>query len=813
MGLETYRRKRDFRRTPEPRGRSRKGRARGRSYVVQKHDASRLHHDLRLELDGVLKSRAVPKTPPTEPGEKVLAVQVEDHPLEYGGFEGVIAEGEYGGGTVMLWGRGTWEPEGDARSGLQRGKLTFRVRGERLRGRWSLVRMAPSRRRARERRSKGDEWLLIKRSDPEPAALEWERPERSVLSGRTMEEIAAQGDREWTSEGERPRQGAAGAGAGGGELDLEPALGEVRGARRARMPRELAPQLATLVDEAPAGDAWLHEIKHDGYRLLAFKQGGRVRLVTRRGQDWTDRFPRVASAVARLSIEDAIVDGEVVVLARDGTSDFQALQGSLGRADAPHVSRSPSARSASDGARVAGVRLSHPERVLWPEMGLTKRELAEYYAAVAEHVLPQVVGRPLTLVRCPRGRGKECFYQKHLGQALAEPLRGVELEEPGGTELYVAVDDLAGLVTLVQLGVLEIHPWGSRADRLDRPDRIVFDIDPAEDVGWPDVLATARVLRERLEALGLASFARTTGGKGLHVVVPIERRSTGPRSRASRTSWRAPSRARRRNATFRPMRRRLPSLPMPPRSARGVGKPVPAVGKTATAPLAARRRRADPRARLARSAARAPSRGAARSVSGSRRSSSRSGSRLRSSRRSWRRSSPGGPARWSARRSTPRWPCDPPPHDRPAPRSRPAAHRTAGRPRRWTRRRPPESTGCLGPRAPRRAAPPRPRPGRGRAGSCLVRPSRDILRAGVEAVKRGVGRAATAVRRAAGSCHRVQGRERSGPGRESAAIASLARPRVRPIRTWRRSTEAGRSPWCWSRYSSAPPRTSCRTGS
>ena len=202
MGLRRYRDRRDFRRTPEPRGRAASRHRRPLRYAVQKHDARRLHHDLRLELDGVLKSWAVPRTPPLRPGDKVLAVQTEDHPIDYAGFEGVIPKGQYGGGTVMLWDRGTWEADGDARADLERGKLTFRVEGERLRGRWSLVKMRPRERDGRERRSTGREWLLIKRSDDEPRALGWEQPERSVASGRTMEEIAEEADRVWMSEGE-----------------------------------------------------------------------------------------------------------------------------------------------------------------------------------------------------------------------------------------------------------------------------------------------------------------------------------------------------------------------------------------------------------------------------------------------------------------------------------------------------------------------------------------------------------------------------------------------------------------------------------
>jgi len=750
MGLGTYRDKRDFARTPEPAGGRVRARRGGLVYLVQKHAARRLHYDFRLEWEGVLKSWAVPKGPPLVPGAKALAMQTEDHPLEYAAFEGVIPKGQYGGGTVMLWDRGTWEPEGDAAKGLAAGKLTFAISGERLRGKWSLVRMRV--RQGSGRRDTGREWLLIKRSDAERSSTGAAEPERSVVSGRTMEEIAAAGDRVWTTEGEQRT--------GDQAAEFASAVAQTAGARPAAVPRDLTPQLATLVAAAPDGADWLHEIKYDGYRLLARKQGARVRLLSRSGQDWTAAFPRVARALARLPVAEAVLDGEVVVLTADGRTDFQALQNSMRRreaahvlfafdlpfaaghdlravplverkallarllaaaygagedadvvrfsehvrgqgaafhasacrhglegivskrADAPYASRrtrtwvkvkcaqrqefvvvgwtepegtrahfgalllahqaagglrycgrvgtgftqaslaavasrlrgqetesppvvdpprgaaargvhwvrpvlvaevafqewtadgvlrhptfhglrddkpaarvrreapvatedggrtairqsspapaksaakSPARAAAGDRDSVAGVRLTHPDRVLYPELGLTKRQLAEYCAAVADHALPHVVDRPLTLVRCPSGRQAQCFYQKHTTASLPPAVRSVEIQERGGKASYVAVHDLTGLVSLVQIGVLEWHPWGCRSDRPDRPDRMVFDLDPHDRVAWADVVATAHVLRERLERLGFASFVRTTGGKGLHVVVPIERRAT-----------------------------------------------------------------------------------------------------------------------------------------------------------------------------------------------------------------------------------------------------------------------------------------------
>jgi bifunctional non-homologous end joining protein LigD len=700
--LDVYRRKRDFRATPEPRGRKRKGARKALAYVVHKHAARRLHYDVRLELDGVLQSFAVPKGPPLEPGERRLAVHTEDHPLEYVSFEGVIPPGQYGAGTMEIWDSGVWEPEGDPRAGLREGKLVFRLAGKRLNGRWTLVKLSEARSRD------GRDWLMIKRSDRAGAGRNGARDARAD------------------------------------ETALTPA--SLPGARRAAQPRSLAPELCRLAARAPSGEGWLHEIKFDGYRLIAILTRGRVRLLTRRGEDWSARFPRVAEALAQLGVP-AVIDGEVVVLDERGASDFQRLQNSLrdGRADplffafdlpwcggydlarcpleerkrllaqllgelpaegrvrfsehvagdgsaflehactlglegaiskpaaAPYTAgkrlawiktkcllrqefvvagwseptgsrrhlgalllgyhedgalrsagkvgtgftdtslrelaqqlaplaresspfakpprgaaargvhwveptcvvevaftgwtsdgrlRHPSfqgvredkraedvvrerarvlpsvarktaktmtkktAKKSAAGARVAGVAITHPERVLYPELGVTKLELAQYYAAVAERILPHVADRPLTLVRCPEGRARGCFYQKHRTDDLPESILGIRVPEQGKTAVYVGVRDVAGLVALVQRGVLELHPWGARADNLERPDRLVIDLDPGPDVPWTRVVAAARELRELAGELGLESFARTTGGKGLHVVLPIDRRST-----------------------------------------------------------------------------------------------------------------------------------------------------------------------------------------------------------------------------------------------------------------------------------------------
>ena len=729
MGIKEYQRKRDFSRTPEPRGQG-DAAGSGNLFVVQKHAATRLHYDLRLEMGGVLKSWACPKGPSLDPTQKRLAVQVEDHPLEYGGFEGTIPRHEYGGGTVMLWDRGTWEPEGDPAKDFPRGKLSFRLHGEKLRGSWALVQM-----KGRDGRPTKN-WLLIKHKDGEAVAenrysIVEERP-LSVITNRSLAEIAA----EKTGSGPPPAAGP------------EPDPSRLANARQAPLPKGIRPQLATLVDEPPAGDAWLHEIKLDGYRILAKIRNSRVTLLSRRGRDWTGKFPAVAGALQALPVKQAVLDGEIVVLRPDGTMDFQALQDVLrgGRTGSPvyylfdllhcngydltrtplrerknllqallarmapageiirfsdHIrsggeevyrhacllaaegivskqaagvyeqkrSRSwlktkclhrqelviggwtepggsrtgfgalllgyyadgdlayagrvgtgfkqgtlrqlssvlrqleqrdppfrnpPSGADArgvhwvkpelvaevefrewtrdnilrqasfkglredksageivrefpaggdgsgklsgkrghpaavagkSSGAVVAGVRLSHPDKILYPEQNISKRALAEFYAAIGDYILPHVRHRPLTLLRCPEGREGECFYQKHLRESLPDALRTIPVLEKDGIGEYIVIDDVRGLISLVQLGVLEIHPWGSSEADLEKPDILTFDLDPGPDVGWPEVIEGARLLRRRLEELGLESFVKTSGGKGLHLVVPIRRRT------------------------------------------------------------------------------------------------------------------------------------------------------------------------------------------------------------------------------------------------------------------------------------------------
>lgn len=400
--LAAYRAKRRFAATPEPAGEARPRRARREpSFVVQKHAARRLHYDFRLELDGVLLSWSVPKGPSLDPGTRRLAVRTEDHPLEYAGFEGIIPEGEYGGGTVVVWDRGTWHPESDPHEALRRGRLTFELFGEKLRGRWHLVRTRGDA-AGRDRES----WLLFKGRDDaarDAADVVEERPE-SVLSGRTLEEVGAARDRVWHSN-RASGKARAGARANDGE------------------PAESAAGLVELVRSLP-------------------------------------------------------VD----------------------------------------------VRLTNLDKVLFPEQALSKAALVAYLAVVAEHLLEHAARRPLTLLRCPDGRHKQCFFQKHANDTVPREIGRVSLREARREATYMTVDDLAGLVALAQMGTLEIHTWGCHADAPERPDQLVLDLDPGPGITWEQVADAAFEARRRLAALGLESFVKTTGGKGLHVVAPVERR-------------------------------------------------------------------------------------------------------------------------------------------------------------------------------------------------------------------------------------------------------------------------------------------------
>jgi bifunctional non-homologous end joining protein LigD len=743
-GLRTYRSKRRFGITPEPKGKV--GRTRGNAFVIQKHAATRLHYDLRLELDGVMKSWAVTRGPSLVPGDKRLAVQVEDHPIAYNKFEGTIPEGEYGGGTVMIWDRGLWEPENDPHKGLAKGHLSFVLHGRKLQGGWHLVRM---RRKANEKR---DNWLLIKQHDdaersPSDRDILEEQP-LSAASGRSMEQIASKSRKVWHSNKPKRTTGRVKPKIASRRRAAPAAVKPMRragivetgdrtsGTRHPAMPAFVPPCLATLSDKPPELGNWVHEIKFDGYRIQARLKGGRVTLRTRKGLDWTEKFPTVAAAVAKLPAKSALIDGEIVAEEADGTSSFSLLQQDLkserhdrtrfyvfdllhldgadlmplplkarkaalarllirqsghGRlrlsesltepgatllrhacklglegiiskvADAPYrsgrshdwiktkcsdsqelivagmvpstadsravgalvlgfydnrklryagrtgtgftretarrlfrklmtlksdktpfdavpseergarkpiwvrpttvvevgfrgwthgdrvrqasfqglredksasevvreraipaVSRAAEAKRsiliAKANSSVAGVHLSHPDRVYWEDAGITKRDLAEFYVRIWKWIRPHLVGRPIALLRCPEGTKGQCFFQKHAHAGI--PTERLHLVPEKGDKI-ISIDDLAGLIALVQGGVLEIHTRGAMIDDRERADRLVFDLDPGPGTNWRDVVEAAREVRGRLSQLKLKSFVKTSGGKGLHVVLPI----------------------------------------------------------------------------------------------------------------------------------------------------------------------------------------------------------------------------------------------------------------------------------------------------
>ncbi|MFK3788972.1 DNA ligase D [Pseudomonas piscis] len=699
--LTEYRNKRDFQSTPEPAGRRPRARpAQALQFCVQKHDASHLHYDFRLELDGTLKSWAIPKGPSLDPGVRRLAVHVEDHPLDYASFEGHIPEGHYGAGDVIVWDRGSWFPEGDPHEGYARGKLRFRLQGEKLGGWWNLFRTRLA--------GKKEQWLLVKSADDQ-ARTEAEydilqAQPHSVLSERTL------APRQASASTSRPRSGS-----------------RARSTANQELPDSLKPQLATLVDTPPAGD-WLYEIKFDGYRMLARIEGAQVQLLTRSGLDWTARMPNQARALAELGLESAWLDGEMVVLDADGVADFQALQnafdagadqsiryylfdapflngvdlrqrplherraalkavlannraaalrysetfdqpvqqllagacqmhleGLIGkRPDSPYVSRrsgdwiklkcqqrqefvilgytDPKGSRSALGAlllglhdpdrgglryagkvgtgfssaslqhllqrlrpletsrpvldeppagvpaatvhwvqprllaqvsysqmtrdgvvrhgvfhglrddkpatgvvleraapakttepAVDGLRITHGDRLVDAASGATKLQVADYYARVAQWILPHLQQRPVALVRAPQGLAGELFFQKHAAQLAIPGLRTFTKAQAG--QAAMVIEDLPALLGAVQMNMLELHTWNATSKDFDRPDRLVLDLDPDPTLPWKTMVEACQLTLTLLDELGLRAFIKTSGGKGLHLVVPLVRRA------------------------------------------------------------------------------------------------------------------------------------------------------------------------------------------------------------------------------------------------------------------------------------------------
>ena len=715
-GLEQYHAKRDFKKTAEPAGKVARGKQAGGIFVVQKHAATRLHYDFRLEHDGVLWSWAVTRGPSLDPHEKRLAVHVEDHPVDYASFEGTIPKGQYGGGAVLVWDEGKWIPEGDPAAAMKKGHIDFELEGHKLNGRWHLVRLKP---RPGEKR---DNWLLIKSDDAaaRPGEDILEDEPKSVKSGLTIEEVG-EGK---AAKGEKPKVWHSN----------KPAAGKAKAGQAKRL-EFIEPQLATLERNAPAGEDWLHEVKFDGYRMQAQIAGSEVRLLTRAGLDWTEKFDGpVTAALAGLKCRDAIIDGEVVVLADSGVSSFPLLQADLSarrtdrfvyyafdlmrlngqdlraeplverkqalaellsgqaqdsalrfsdhfhepgkvmlqhvcrmglegvvskRADAPYRSgrglswvkskctlrqefviggylpsdktgrglrsllvgyneggklryagrvgtgfsgkvatdlkkkldalaakaspfsaavpkgkglvwvkpelvgevefrswtsdriirhasfqglredkpaeevvqekpkkpeseAKPGAKpaKASAGAAKTSVKLSHPEKLLWPDEKVSKQDLLDHYGLVWPRMEQFVVNRPLSLVRAPDGIHGQRFFQKHASPGMSDKI--VRMKDPTDGEEILYIKDFDGLAALVQYGVVEVHIWGCTIDELEEPDQIIFDLDPDEGVDVGKVREAALDIHKQLDALSLPNLVKTSGGKGYHVLVPLK---------------------------------------------------------------------------------------------------------------------------------------------------------------------------------------------------------------------------------------------------------------------------------------------------
>ncbi|MDQ8183287.1 DNA ligase D [Pelagicoccus sp. SDUM812005] len=736
MSLAEYSRKRDFEKTPEPpdeKAAAREASANAAEFVIQKHAARRLHYDFRLEHAGALLSWAVPKGPSIDPRDKRLAVRVENHPLTYATFEGNIPAGQYGGGTVLVWDKGYWVPQGEVEEGLRKGKLTFELHGEKLKGRWHLNRMGGE-------RSK-ENWLLVKAKDS-AAGKHNERfvedQSKSVLTGRELSEIANETAADRKQFAAKPKSDS----------------------YASFFSRAIEPQIASLAKSPPEGAEWIHEIKYDGYRILAYALDKRVSLKSRSGKNWTDKFLPIADALKSLSLQACVLDGELIAIGEDGVSSFSLLQSFIHQRDrsdyqlrymvfdllfhngkdlrdlplterrsqlrkllsnsppgspirysdniqgngaavfkqacqmglegimskrssspylpgrsrswlkikchcrqeflvvgytraagsdrgfgalhlasyaedgqtllyvgkvgtgfdegtqdllrkrldllatknsplnppprgsrntiwakpkivveikyaertpagllrqasfvgiredkAPKTIRDEAAATPESSPRlpkaeakaaakplptmtqspakgdsnteVAGITITHPSRILYPSIGATKMQVARYYEAVANWMLPYVKNRPLSLLRHPRGRQEKGFFQKHIDSSFPTAIRQVTIEASKGSSTYGYITNEEGLIALLQMGSLEIHTWGSTVDAVEKPNILVFDLDPAENLPSETTTGAALLLRDILaDRAGLKSFLKTTGGKGLHVVLPFRRGPT-----------------------------------------------------------------------------------------------------------------------------------------------------------------------------------------------------------------------------------------------------------------------------------------------
>lgn len=726
--LSKYRQKRNFEVTSEPSGlekaRRRKKATSELSFTIQKHWASHLHYDFRLEWKGVLLSWAVPKGPSYDPAIKQMAIQVEDHPVSYGAFEGKIPKGQYGAGDVIVWDTGSWEPVGDVDESLSRGKLIFKLHGQKLAGLWELVRI-----------SKPDaakkNWLLLKkRGDSWCHSLE-EFDVISALPDSVIEHPLGLIE-------EREPRGASRARESSPQASEEP---DLSAAVKAKLPQALSPQLATLTTSVPAGN-WLPSAKLDGYRIVARLEGKTVRLFTRNGHDWTHKLGGIQKSLAAMDVKGAWLDGEIVVMGEHGVPDFNKLQNAmdasrsqdvqyfvfdvpylagldlrevpldsrmkvlktllserpqenihftdnfeapldqllsaacsmhlegvmLKRADSTYaegkrtetwlklkcqqrqefvvvgysvrkggtkhvgslmlgyyqgaelkyagavgtgwdaetaallysklsklhtdrpavdpasvkpgrwgrrtegaevwvspklvvevafaewtpdshvrhasfrgirtdkpakaISREVAKPPSSSASKVdrsktsapavkAMVKVTHPERVIDETTGIKKLELVHYYETIAPWILPHLKDRPVSLVRTPTGIRGQAFFQKHQKEAKIPGLRELDKALWPDHEALLVIDSVKALVAAAQMNVVELHTWNSDAKRINEPNRVIFDLDPGEGVDWPQVQEAAVLMKAMLDELGLRSWLKTSGGKGLHVVVPL----------------------------------------------------------------------------------------------------------------------------------------------------------------------------------------------------------------------------------------------------------------------------------------------------
>ncbi len=714
--LSEYNKKRNFSITAEPKGKSAKRKKSNLSFVIQKHGARRLHYDFRLELDGVMKSWAVTRGPSYDPDDKRLAVHVEDHPIEYNKFEGVIPQGQYGGGPVMIWDNGEWIPEEDPHKGLKKGHLTFTMNGKRMHGRWHLVKMHG---RPKERR---ENWLLIKGDDE--YILKGRKNEQfldtentSVISDRTLEEIEKKAPSKAKTNPEKKL------------LKTRPA--KTTKSLSALQKKYVSPELATLVEFPPTGSDWWHEIKYDGYRIMVFIKDNEVIMRTRGGKDWTNKFSNIAGELKKLNVSNAVLDGELCVLDDKGVTSFAALQEALSEGNASNIEgwffdllhldgkdyttkplserkaalektlkkkklplihysehfeskpdilekacnigaeglvsknknspyrfrrthdwvkskcgqeqefviggympakdnpkavgslllgyyknrkflyagkvgtgfgqelskkiykilnplqteksffESPVEKSrrkhfwvkpeilceisfwewtpdqhirhaSFKGLRedkapqvvkqeipekpqekisnntkkrnftVEGITITHPEREVYPGTGITKGEIATYYAKAMPYILPFVENRLISLLRCTDSIEGQCFFQRNPMKGMGPHIMEKTLTHKGNKHHYLYIDSSEGFLELVQMGTVEFHAWQSRIDNIGKPDQIIFDLDPAENVPFEAVKLAAEDIRRRLKVLKLESFPRLSGGKGIHVVIPIK---------------------------------------------------------------------------------------------------------------------------------------------------------------------------------------------------------------------------------------------------------------------------------------------------